>query len=455
MVHRIKKGLYLPISGKPEQVIDRRILASRVALLADDYIGLRPTMHVSQGDSVRRGQLLFEDKKTQGVRYTSPAQGRVVAINRGARRAFQSLIIELSTAERSGRGDQEKFGAFTGRHPSGLNEDGVKELLLESGLWTALRTRPFSRIANPATRPHSIFVTAVDTEPLAPDVDVAILNREDDLARGLAALTHLSDGPVFFCTSDNYPLPVPTIDGVRHEKFSGQHPAGTVGLHIHTLDPVDRNRTVWHLGYQDTLAIGQLFGTGMLDVERIISLAGPAVQRPRLLRTRLGSATAEITKDELASEDTRVISGSVLSGQIAMGPIKGFLGRYHRQISVLAEYRNREFLGWAELGFSKYSTTGAFLSRLLPNRHFALTTTTNGSQRAIVPIGLYEQVMPFDLQPTFLLKALIMNDLERAEQLGCLELDAEDLALCTFLCPGKNTYGPYLRKVLTAVEKEG
>lgn len=454
-VHRIKRGLRLPIAGEPEQVVDRRQAPSRVALLADDYIGLRPTMHVVEGDSVRRGQIVFEDKKMPGVRHTSPGEGRVVAVNRGERRAFQSLVIELSSSDRSGRGSQVRLSSFSGRHPSAMGADAVRELLLESGLWTALRARPFSRPANPEMRPRSVFVTATDTDPLAPDVETIVRGREADLERGLAAMVRLTDGPVFLCTSEGFSVPVPAIGQVRHERFAGPHPAGTVGLHIHRLDPVGRNRTVWHIGYQDVLAIGRLFGTGSIDVDRVVSIAGPAVIRPRLLQTRLGAATEPLMQGELAPSPVRIVSGSVLSGRTAMGAVHGFLGRYDRQVAALFEGGRREFMGWAGPGLDKYSTSGVFLSRLLPWRRFALTTSLNGSPRAIVPIGLYEKVMPFDLHPTFLLKALVMRDVERAEQLGCLELDEEDLALCTFVCPSKLEYGPYLREVLTTIEREG
>jgi Na+-transporting NADH:ubiquinone oxidoreductase subunit A len=454
-VHAVKRGLRLPIAGEPTQVVERGTAVSRVALVADDYVGLRPGMHVAEGDAVHLGQLLFEDKKMPGVRYTAPGEGRVVAINRGDRRRFLSLVIELSQADRSGRGAQPRLSSFTGRHPSALREDAVRELLIESGLWTAIRARPYSRVADPAARPGAVFVTAMDTEPLAPDPAVVMQGREADLERSLAALATLTDGPVFLCTADRFSGSVPQTDRVRHERFAGRHPAGTVGFHMHVLHPAGRQRVVWHVGYQDALAIGRLFGNGAIDVERTVALAGPAATRPRLVRARVGASIDELTAGELTGDDVRLVSGSVLSGRTAMGPVAGFLGRYHRQVAALAEGRGRELMGWARPGLDKYSCSGTFLSRLLPGRRFPLTTAVNGSPRAIVPIGLYERVMPFDLQPTFLLKALVMRDVERAEALGCLELDEEDLALCTFVCPSKNDYGPHLREVLTLIEKEG
>jgi Na+-transporting NADH:ubiquinone oxidoreductase subunit A len=454
-IHRVTRGLRIPLAGEPEQVVDRRHAVSQVALVADDYVGLRPTLHVAEKEDVRRGQLLFEDKKRPGVRFTSPGAGTVAAINRGDRRTFQSLVITLSTAERGGRGDQVKLAAFTGRHPSGLGADAVRDLLVESGLWTALRARPFSRVADPATAPRSIFVTAIDTDPLAPDVGVALEGRDSDFEHGVAALARLTDGPVFVCTSDRSAFAVPQIERVRHERFAGRAPAGMVGYHMHVLDPAGRNRIVWHVGYQDAAAIGRLFRTGEIDVDRVVGLTGPAVKRPRLVKARVGASTDELVDGELHEGSVRVVSGSALNGRAAVGPVHGFLGRYHRQVCALLEGRQREFMGWAAPGFNKFSSIGVFLSSLTPGKRFAMTTTTNGSPRAIVPIGLYEKVMPFDLPATALLKAIVTHDVERAEQLGCLELDEEDLALCTFVCPSKYEYGSHLREVLTLIEKEG
>lgn len=454
-VHKVTRGLTIPIAGAPTQGIDGHVKVAHAALVADDYVGLKPALHVAVGDVVERGQLLCEDKRLPGVRHTAPAAGTVVAIHRGDRRALQSIVIALSPAERDGRGPQVRFSSFTGRHPSASSDDDVRELLIESGLWTALRARPYSHVANPAVRPRAIFVTAMDSDPLGPDVELVLRGRETDMEHGLAALARLTGGPVFLCTSDRFALPVPQVERVRHERFTGPHPAGTAGFHIHTLDPAGRDRIVWHLGYQDLPAIGRLVRTGEIDVDRTIGLTGPAMRRPRVVQTRLGASTGEMLHGALHEGDVRVISGSVLSGRTAAGPVHGFLGRYHRQVSALFEDRRRELLGWARPGFDKFSAIGVFLSRLMPRRDLALTTSTHGSPRAIVPIGLYEKVMPFDLPATLLLKALVTHDVERAEQLACLELDEEDLALCTFVCPGKHEYGPHLRDVLTTIEKEG
>lgn len=471
-LHKVKRGLDLPIAGLPDRQVDDAPTPGSVALIAADYPGMKPQMNVAEGDAVRLGQILFEDKKQPGVRFTSPGSGTVTAINRGARRALQSVVVRLDGTD--GGGGSVSFASFTGGHPGSLSREELTELLLESGLWTAMRARPFGRVAAPGTVPRSIFVTAMDSQPLAPDVELFLEGRQSDFERGMAALARLTDGPIFLCKRPGARIEAPAGDRFRTEEFAGPHPAGTPGVHIHLLDPVNRERIVWYLGLQDVLAIGRLFETGRLDVARLVALGGPSVSRPRHLRTRIGASTDALTEHELtptapfvpdpASLEAattasppahRVISGSVLSGRRAMGPVHGYLGRYHQQISVIAEDRRRELLGWMAPGADRFSASNLFLSKLMPNKRFALSTSTYGSPRAIVPIGLYEKVVPLDLQPTFLLKSLVVQDVERAEELGCLELEEDDLALCTFVDPGKIEYGPYLRQILTLIEKEG
>jgi len=449
-LHRITKGLDLPLAGSPVQSIDS-CAVSRVALVAADYIGLKATLRVAVGDTVRRGQTLFEDRKSPGVRFTAPATGIVVAINRGERRAFQSIVIGVGSDD--SRDTQVAFAAYTGGEAADLDAVGIEALLVESGLWTALRERPYGRVARPGTRPRSIFVTAIDTRPHAPPPDVVMAGRDDDMRRALAALSKLTDGPVYVCAGAQMRASAPDGTRVRVEQFAGPHPAGLPGTHIHMLDPVGAATTVWYVGYQDALAIGRLFGSGELDVERVVALAGPAVARPRLVRTRLGASIDELVEGEIADGDVRVISGSVLDGRAARGDVQGYLGRYHLQVSALAEGRERELFGWFAPGRDKFSlwrvVAGAFARDGL-----ALTTTTNGSARAMVPIGAYERVMPLDILPTFLLRALVTGDVERAEALGALELEEDDLALCTLVCPGKFEYGPLLRRMLDTLEAE-
>lgn len=454
-IHRVRRGLDLPIAGRPEQVVHDVEPPTRVGLVAADYPGLSARLEVQVGDEVARGQRLLHDKRNPDLTYTSPGSGRVVAIHRGERRALLSVEIELSPDERAGRCCNDvAFDSFTGERPDALEAEAIESLLLESGLWTAFRTRPFSRVPAPGTTPHAIFVTAMDTHPLAPDVDVVLAGRREDFDAGLCAIARLSGGPTYLCTGASSRLTAPACRTFRHERFEGPHPAGTPGLHIHTLDPVRRGKVVWHIGYQDVAAIGTLLRTGRLDLSRVVALAGPGVRRPRLVRTRLGASLQDLVAGELLEGEQRVISGSVLGGRTAAGEAEGYLGRYHNQVTVVREGRERELFGWLRPGRDRFSVTNAFLSAFSRGRRFEFTTSTHGSARPMVPIGTYERVMPMDLEPTFLLRSLIVGDLEQAEMLGCLELDEEDLALCTFVCPGKYEYGPLLRDMLDRIYRE-
>ncbi|MCA9085373.1 MAG: Na(+)-translocating NADH-quinone reductase subunit A, partial [Planctomycetaceae bacterium] len=442
-MHRITKGLDIPITGQPDQSVVDGPEISRVALIGPDYVGMKPTMLVAEGDAVKLGQPVFEDKKTPGVMYTAPAAGRVVQLNRGDRRAFQSLVIEVE-------GDQSvTFPALAERDFAGVSREAVTDVLVSSGLWTAFRTRPFSKVPQPGTVPRSIFVQAIDTNPLAPDPVGIIRARERDFRFGLQAVARLTDGNVFLCRRPATPLPGEDVSQVQVGEFEGPHPAGLPGTHIHFLDPVGPGRTVWTVNYQDVLAIGYLVSTGMLCTERVVSVAGPAVANPQVVRTRLGANISGLVAGRLSDHgNTRIISGSVLNGRAVSGPFD-YLGRYHLQVSALAEGNHREFLGWLTPGSGRFSVRNIFASALDRSRRFAFDTSTGGSKRAMVPIGMYEQVVPLDVVATFLLRSLIVGDTEQAQALGCLELDEEDLSLCTFVCPGKYEYGTILRRNLS------
>jgi Na+-transporting NADH:ubiquinone oxidoreductase subunit A len=444
----IKKGLDLPIEGTPSQVIHDGSAVKRVAVLGEEFIGMRPTMQVRVDDQVKKGQVLFEDKKNPGVKYTAPASGVIKEINRGAKRVLQSVVIEINGDE------QITFNTFAANELAGLSREVVQQQLVESGQWPSLRVRPFSKVASLDATPSSIFVTAIDTNPLAADPAVVIAEHAEAFEAGLTVVSRLTDGKVFVCKAPGATIPSSSVAQVEVHEFGGKHPAGLVGTHIHFLDAVSAKKQVWHLGYQDVIAFGKLFLTGEIFTDRVISLAGPQVKNPRLIKTRLGASLEELTQGELENGDNRVISGSVLSGTIASGP-HAFLGRYHNQVSVLLEGREKELFGWIVPGAKKFSVTRTFLSHLAPSRLFNMTTSTGGSSRSMVPIGNYERVMPLDILPTLLLRDLIAGDLDGAISLGALELDEEDLALCTFVCPGKYEYGPILRERLNTIEKEG
>ena len=445
---KITKGLDLPIAGLPDQQRIDDVAVSRVAVKGEEYNGLRPSMAVKEGDRVVKGQLLFEDKKIPGVRFTAPASGTVSAIHRGERRVLQSVVIDVD-------GDESlSFTAYPADALTTLPREAVVAQLVESGLWTAMRTRPFSKTPAPGSVPAAIFVTAMDTNPLSADPQPIILAQREAFDAGLTVLTRLTDGKVHVCQSSGGKLGGHPQGQVTFNQFTGPHPAGLVGTHIHFLEPVSLQKQVWHLNYQDVIAYGKLFLDGVIWTERIIALGGPQVKHPRLLRTCLGADLDALLVGELHEGENRILSGSVLNGSQASGP-HAFLGRFHLQVSVLKEGREKELLGWVAPGRDKFSITRTTLGHFLKKKLFNLSTDTHGGERAMVPIGNYERVMPLDILPTMLLRDLLAGDTDSAQALGCLELDEEDLALCTYVCPGKYEYGPVLRHVLTQIEQEG
>ena len=445
---RIRKGLDLPISGVAEQHVTTGASIHHVAIVGDDYVGMRPAMLVQEGDRVIKGQALFEDKKNPGVMFTAPASGTVAAIHRGERRVLQSVVIQIE-------GDEKReFARFDAADLATLSHDAVQTQLLESGLWTALRTRPYSKTPVPGTVPAAIFVTAIDTNPLSADPQPLILAERKAFDAGLTVLTRLTPGKVHVCQASGGKLGGHPQGQVAFNEFAGPHPAGLVGTHIHFLEPVSLTKQVWHLNYQDVIAIGKLFTRGELCAERIIAIGGPQATQPRLVRTLLGADLTALLAGETKEGENRIISGSVLSGRHATGPM-AWLGRFHLQVSVVLEGREKELFGWVLPGAEKYSVTRTTLGHFLRRKLFNFSTSTNGGERAMVPIGNYERVMPLDILPTVLLRDLLAGDTDGAQARGCLELDEEDLALCTYVCPGKYEYGPVLREVLTRIEQEG
>ena len=326
MLIKLTKGLDIPIEAPPEQTIQDAPAVGSVALLGADYMGLRPTAVVREGTRVALGQPLFTHKDDPRVQYVSPGSGTVTAINRGARRALLSVVITLE-------GDDElEFNACEPSEISSLSVAQVKENLLASGLWTALRTRPFSRVPSPDARPDALFVNAMDSNPLAADPEVVVAQGQEDFLNGLRVLGKLGENGLFLCKAAGADIPGDQLPGVQVAEFTGPHPAGLVGTHIHHLAPVINGRTAWYINYQDAMAVGRLFTTGRLPVERVVSLGGPVVKRPRLLRTRLGASLRDLTEQELEDVDCRVVSGSILSGRRAADAL-GYLGRYHLQVS--------------------------------------------------------------------------------------------------------------------------
>ena len=448
---RIKKGLDIPINGSPAEDITDSKKSRSVAILGNDYVGMKPTMLVEEGERVKLGQPLFEDKKNPGVIITSPAGGKIESINRGERRVLQSIVIEIESDEES-----VKFKQVDPNDVSNISVEDIRRQLINSGMWTAFRTRPYSKVPAVDSSPDNIFISALDTQPLSPDPETIINLHKDDFDFGISLLKKLTNCPIHLSVSENSSLDINEDNQVKKHIFSGPHPAGLVGTQMHFISPASLSNVNWTIGYQDITAIGKLFKSGYLSVERIISLAGPQVIEPSYVKTRLGACTDELTAGELTQRENRIISGSVISGREAIGAY-AYLGRYHNQISVVSEpnSKDREFMNWLTPGPRKFSKIPLFLSSLFPKKSFNFKTLMNGSDRPIIPIGIYEEVIPMNFLPAILLRNVVLMDTEKIQALGGLELDEEDLSLCSYVCPGKYDFGSLLRAGLNKIEVEG
>lgn len=449
----ISKGLDIPLAGRPEQRIDTGRPVRYVALRGIDYPGLRPRLLVDVGEQVRLGQPLFCDKHDPDVVYTAPGSGRVGAVNRGARRSLQSVVVELAGDE----SDRFTEAASLPAGPGAADPAAIRRALLGSGLWPAFRTRPYEKVPHSTDRPHALFVTAIDTRPLAGDPELVIAQHGDAFELGLRMLATLVGRKVYLCTGPGWTGPLPD-DAAEHAEFAGPHPAGLAGTHIHLLAPVGPGRTAWHIGYQDVIAIGKLFSEGRLWTERVVALGGSGCPRPRLLATRAGAAIDDLLAGEVdgSAGPLRRLSGSVLEGTAAVGAL-AYLGRYDQQISVIRDQARRQPFGWLGLYSyfgSQYTFAGRIARRRKQRRRYRMSTAQYGRPTAMVPIDAFERVIPMDILPVPLLRALLIGNSEEAVALGCLELAPEDLALCSFVCPGKNDYGAALRINLDAIEQE-
>lgn len=448
---QINRGLDIPLAGDPEQSVHPARPVTEVALCGPDYAGLKPRLQVQKGDKVGPLQPLFIDKRDPAVQFCAPGRGTVVAINRGARRVLQSVVVELEDSP----AEESVFEGMSQEQVYRSLREEIVERLLKSGLWTAFRTRPFSQVPNSASAPQAIFVTAIDTRPLAADPRVAIRAEAEAFSDGLHVLSRLTRGTVNLCTAPDWDIPVSDVDGLHVVEFSGPHPAGLPGTHIHYLHPASLERVVWHIGYQDVIAIGKLFSAGVISFQRIIALSGASVERPRLVTTRLGASIHDLMQEEVPQpESSRVISGSVLDGRTASDNF-AFLGRYHDQVSAIDEGGTRRFMGWTDILPHRYSAARTFKRKSGQRSKIAIPTSQNGRYTGMVPMRAWEKVMPLDILPSPLFRALLVTDTEQAQALGCLELDEEDLSLCAFVCPAKIDYSLYLRLNLDQIQREG
>ncbi|MEM9344398.1 MAG: Na(+)-translocating NADH-quinone reductase subunit A [Pseudomonadota bacterium] len=442
----LRKGLDLPVTGTPRMEVDASVDIRSVAIIGDDYLDLKPRISVEEGDTVVAGSPILFDKNMPEALVTAPVAGRVRAINRGARRKLISVVIDVDA-----EGGAPVNFADTG---DASTREGLVERLCASGLWTSFRTRPYSKVPQIDAVPEAIYITATDTEPLCGDPTIAINADAEAFKTGVATVARLSGGPTYLCQGEGEPLPGHDAEGVEPVAFTGPHPAGLAGTHMHFLTPPQADKFVWTIGYQDVIVIGRLMLTGHYDPSCIIALSGSACKDPRLVKTVAGASMLDLTEADRPDEmPVRLVSGSILSGRAGAGE-SAYLGRYARQVTIMEEDKKQIPLGWVRPMISKYAIQPV-LGSAMSKREFPLTTNLNGGRRAMVPLGTFEKLMPQDFLPTQLLRALLVMDTEQAQLLGALELDEEDLGLVGFACPAKYEYGIALRDSLTKIEREG
>ena len=440
--YTIKKGLNLPIAGSTSTTdCVQGAAAQQVALLPQEAWGIKVQMLVAVGDQVKVGSPLFCDRRDPDVIFTSPAAGTVAAVNRGARRAVQSVVIDVANFD---------------EHAEMPSSDGSRASLVAtlaaSGLWPNLRQRPFDKVALSGTTPQAIFVTATDTNPLAVDPLHLVAGREADVQAGLKAMLTLSGGKVYFNTDGANDWSAFLVEGVEQHGFKGPHPAGNAGVHINALHPVNLERNVWHVDVQNLADMGAYLNSGKVPTARKVAVGGPAASKSEIVETQRGASMNVFSS--YANSTVRFVSGSLLAGATANpGEEKGFLGRFAQQVSIVDDTPEREFINWMKPIGSRWSMSGTYLAKFV-KKSFTTDTDLNGGERAIVPIGSYEKVMPFDIMPTQLIKALASNDVTMAEKLGVLEIVEEDIALCQYVCPSKVNITDMLRTMLTLIEKE-
>ncbi|MBD0367299.1 MAG: Na(+)-translocating NADH-quinone reductase subunit A [Flavisolibacter sp.] len=444
---KIRKGLDIKLAGGAIKTISDLPLPETFALKPPNFIDVIPKLLVKQGDEVQAGTPLFYDKNNEAVKFCSPVSGEVIEIVRGEKRKLLEIKILA---------DKEiRYAAFNKANPDDLSREAIVEALVNSGAWPFIRQRPFGIIADPFDKPKAIFISAFDSNPLAPDNDFIMKDAGADFQTGLDALRKLTYGKVHVTVNaDGTPAPVFTEGkGVQINKISGPHPAGNVGVQIHHIDPVNKGELVWCINPQDVVIIGRLFNEGKFDASRVIALTGSQVKNPQYYKTLVGGAVKNILTDGgLKEGDNRIISGNVLTGRQISAD--GYLDFYDAQITVIPEGHEPEFMGWLAPGLNKFSKSRAFFSWLTPNKKYDLNTNMHGEERPFVITGQYEEVFPMDIYPVQLLKAVLIEDIELMENLGIYEVVEEDFALCEFVCTSKIESQDIIRRGLNLIRKE-
>ena len=444
-VIKLRKGLNIKLKGSAEKKLGNLPVPATIALKPTDFHGLTPKLSVKAGHEVKTGEPLFYDKYHPEILFTAPMGGKVVSVNRGERRKILEVVIQP---------DENKEATDFGKSdPSSMSNEEVREKLLKSGLWPFIKQRPYGIIASPKDKPNAIFISTFDTAPLAPDYNYVLKDQMDTFQTGINALAKLTDGKVYLGIQPDSPFS--SVKNAEVKLFSGPHPAGNVGVQIHHVTPVIKGNRVWTVNVQDVLFMGRLFETGKTDFSRTIALTGSEVENPQYYKTVLGANVNDVIGGRLIRADykQRIISGNALTGTRVKA--ENFLGFYDSQITVIPEGDEYEFLGWASLGVKKFSASKTFMSSLLPSdKRFKMNANLHGGERAFVLTDQYERVVPMDILPVILLKAILANDIDKMEQLGIYEIVEEDFALCEYVCTSKIKVQDIVRSGINMMIKE-
>ncbi|RMH62098.1 MAG: Na(+)-translocating NADH-quinone reductase subunit A [Calditrichaeota bacterium] len=447
---KLKKGFDIKLAGVAEKRVVELPAPKKVAIKPQDFPGLKAKLEVKEGDSVKLGTPLFHAKAHEAMKFVSPVSGTVKQIKRGERRALMEIVVVSDGKQESVSVDLPGKGA---------GRDALVAALLAGGVWPFIIRRPFSKIAHPTETPRDIFISGMDTGPLAPDMALVMQGLEEDFQAGLDALAQLTDGKVYLGIDGRNRDAVPAFSnasGVEKHFFSGPHPAGNVGVHIHHIKPIRSGEVVWTVKPYGVAMIGRFLKTGVFPTERVVAVAGSSVKEPVHYKTQTGVSVEDLFEQNgVVDEEPRYISGNVLTGKRVLA--NGFVGFYDNLLTVIPEGpRERKLLGWYLPGFKVPSHSRTFMSRWFnPSGPYKANTLLNGGHRAIVMSGDYESVMPMDIYPVFLVKSVLANDFTEMEGLGILELDEEDVALCSYICPSKTDFGGIIRQGLDLIEKEG
>jgi len=446
-VVKLKKGFDINLAGKAKQELAEFSTPETYAIKPTDFIGIqRPKVTVDVGDQVKAGTPILFDKAMDQVKYASPVSGEVIDVKRGARRKLLEIVIKSD-----GKNEQEKFNSVD---LDSISREDLVAAMAESGVWPNIIQRPFGIVANPEDTPKTIFISAFDTHPLAPDFGFALQGQTEALQAGIDALTKLTSGKVHLNVdgSKNTLDVFAGLKNVEINKFSGPHPAGNVGIQIHHLDPINKGEIAWTVSPVGVAQIGRFIIGGVYDASKVIAITGSELTKTAYVKTIAGACVTPYVKGNLNSGHVRVISGNVLTGEKI--DMSGFLGFYHNQITVIPEGDYYEFLGWAKPTTNKLSYHRALglLSFLNPKKEYVLDTNGRGEERAFVQTGVFESVTPMDILPVYLLKAIMAEDFDEMEELGIYEVVEEDLALCEFVDVSKHPVQKLVREGLDLIQ---